>query len=103
MPKLNISAMSKGDIRKHRALCRSVGDEIGTNAMIAWLGRRPNSGASDAPDKAAIAIADALEPLRNNGVVKMPLHGYTVKRTRRIGGVEPKMGFSVVRNTARAK
>ena len=102
MPKLNIDALTKGEIRKHRALCKSVGEELGTATMIRWLNERPEK-ADASPDKAANLIADALEVLRDNKTVKPPLHGFTIKRARRIVGTEPARAFAVTRNTAPAK
>ena len=104
MPKLDLSALSKGEVRKHRALCNSVGEELGTETMIKWLSQRPEKGdSSSPPDKAANLIAEALEPLRGNKNAKIPLHGFTVKRARRLGGMEPAQAFTVTRNTAPAK
>ena len=104
MPKLNLTALTKGEARKYGALCKSVGESLGTSTMIAWLNQRHAMGGDSAPaDKGAMLIAEALEPLRENKTVKVPLHGYTIKRARRLQGTEPAQAFTVTRNTAPAK
>ena len=87
--------LTKMEQRKLTALCKAVGNDLGHDVFFQWYVNRPAMGAP--VDNAAILIADALEPLRDNKTVKPPLHGFIVKRARRIGGAEPARGFTVTR------
>ncbi|MDE0005594.1 MAG: hypothetical protein OXQ29_23130 [Rhodospirillaceae bacterium] len=80
------SALSKGQLRKLNALRKSVGKEIGERAFADWIAART---ASNPRDDNAVRIADALWPLVEQGVLRIPRPGYLVKRGRGRIVVEP--------------
>lgn len=100
MPTLNMDALTKGEIRKLNALKKSVGDDLGTEVFIKWLTQRP--APKPKVDPVAERIAEALEPLARDPKIKTGLHGYTIKRARRLGGLEPAAPFVVFKNGKRA-
>ena len=102
MPKLNYDALTKGEIRKLNALKKSVGDELGEEVFLKWLLQRPTRETKPKVDPVAERIAEAISPLADDPKIKTGLHGYTVKRARRLGGLEPAAPFVVYKNGERA-
>ena len=98
MPKLNESALTKGELRKLNALKKSVGDDLGEEVFIKWLTQQP--APEPKADPVESMIREALAPLVANPKFKPGLHGYTVKRGRR--GAANSDGLLVYRNGARA-
>ena len=82
---INQSDLTKGQLRKLNALCKSVGHEIGERAFIEWL----SSQTAEDGDSSADLIADTLWPLVQDGSVKIPRGGYRVRRGRGRIIVEP--------------
>ena len=80
------SALSKGQVRKLKALRNSVGADIGERAFADWLATQ---SAGIPEDRNAARIADALWPLIGNGSLKIPRGGYVVRRGRGRIVVEP--------------
>ena len=83
MPKLNLDALTKGEIRKLNALKKSVGDELGEEVFIKWLVSQPKAPKVK-PDPVAERIVNTLESagLAN---ANLGLYGYTVRKARGIG------------------
>ena len=79
------SGLTKGQLRKLNALCKSVGNEIGERAFVEWLA----SQSAEDSDSNADLIADTLWPLVENGDLKIPRGGYRVRRGRGRIIVEP--------------
>ena len=79
------SSLTKGQLRKLNALCKSVGHEIGERAFVEWL----SSQTADEGDSSAELIADTLWPLVQDGSLKIPRGGYRVRRGRGRIIVEP--------------
>ena len=79
------SSLTKGQVRKLNALCKSVGQEIGERAFIEWL----SSQTEEEGDSGAETIANALWPLVQDGSLKIPRGGYRVRRGRGRIIVEP--------------
>jgi hypothetical protein len=74
------SDLSKGNLRKLNALRKSLGDEIAERAFAEW---QENQGANGATtDKNANTIVEALQPLIENGKLRIPRGGYTLRRGR---------------------
>lgn len=73
-------ALTKGQLRKLRALKKSVGDEIGEQAFAAWLASQDGSAAQD--DGNATTIVDTLWPLVQEGTLAIPRGGYRIRRGR---------------------
>ena len=80
------SALTKGQLRKLRALRKSVGADIGDRAFADW---RAAQAAPASDDARAARIAGALWPLVENGSLKIPRGGYIVRRGRGRIVVEP--------------
>ena len=81
------SSLSKGEIRKLKALRKSVGNEIGDKAFAEWLSSRP--AGSDKEDPNAETIVDVLWPLVEEGGLMIPRGGYLLRRGRGRIIVEP--------------
>src|SRR5215470_6922343 len=72
--------LSKGQHRKLNALRKSLGDEIADRAFAAWLESESSGG--EAPDKNALKIIEALQPLIESGRLRIQRGGYIVRRGR---------------------
>ncbi|MCY3829238.1 MAG: hypothetical protein F4114_11230 [Rhodospirillaceae bacterium] len=79
------SNLTKGQVRKLNALCKSVGHEIGERAFVEWL----SSQTEEEGDSGAETIANTLWPLVQDGSLKIPRGGYRVRRGRGRIIVEP--------------
>lgn len=79
------SKLTKGQLRKLNALCKSVGHEIGERAFVDWLSSQTNEDG----DQNADLIADTLWPLVQDGSLRIPRGGYRVRRGRGRIIVEP--------------
>ena len=99
MPKINMEALTKGEIRKLNSLKTSVGDELGEGVFIKWLSSR----AAPAPvvDKVAEKIRAALESagLADDRGFRLGNYGYTIRKSRGKGA----SGFDIKRNEASAR
>ena len=73
--------LTKGQRRKLNALRKSVGDEIGEQALTAWLSSQSASAAAEANQNAAM-IVDTLWPLVQQGTLAIPRGGYLLRRGR---------------------
>ncbi|MCY4408160.1 MAG: hypothetical protein OXC15_17465 [Rhodospirillaceae bacterium] len=74
------SALTKGQLRKLRALRKSVGDGIAERAFAEWLASQPGSAAK--ADANATTIVDTLWPLVEQGTLAIPRGGYLIRRGR---------------------
>jgi hypothetical protein len=82
-PNVDKSQLSKMELRKLNALCKSIGDELGTKAFTEWRRSRPEPQTSAPVDKTAEAIATAVMKLIESGQIKsLPRGGYSVRRGR---------------------
>lgn len=79
------SGLTKGQLRKLNALCKSVGHEIGERAFVEWL----SSQSAEDSDSNADLIADTLWPLVEKGDLRIPRGGYRIRRGRGRIIVEP--------------
>ncbi len=80
-PKLDEKALTKGELRKLNALRKSVGEDIGDQAFMDWLRKKPSAGV-ELEDKNAALIADTLIPLTEQNKLRIPRGGYLVRRGR---------------------
>ena len=81
------SGLRKGEIRKLRALRKSLGTEIADKAFAEWLSSR--SAGLDKEDANAGMIVDILWPLVEEGKLNIPRGGYLLRRGRGRIIVEP--------------
>jgi hypothetical protein len=79
--RVNESDLSKGQLRKLNALRKSLGDDIGNRAFAEWLSSRPD-GVAAPRDRNARTISDALQPLIDDGKLRIPRGGYVLRRGR---------------------
>ncbi len=80
-PKLDEKALTKGELRKLNALRKSVGEDIGDNAFVEWLRKKPAMMA-EPEDKNAALIVDTLIPLIEQNKLRIPRGGYVIRRGR---------------------
>ena len=83
---LDESTLTKGQLRKLNALCKSVGSDIGERAFAEWLA---SQATAEKADKNIETIADALWPLIQEGKLTIRRGGYLVRRGRGRIIVEP--------------
>ncbi|MDD9992210.1 MAG: hypothetical protein OXP75_10435 [Rhodospirillales bacterium] len=74
------STLTKGQLRKIRALRKSLGDEIADRAFLEWLASQPAARAE--PDGNATMIVDTLWPMVQQGTLSLPRGGYLIRRGR---------------------
>ena len=87
MTGIDEGALTKGQRRKLEALRKSVGEDVGERAFVAWLEtRREAAGKADGN---AAKIVDLLWPLVEEGRLAIPRGGYLLRRGRRRIIVEP--------------
>ena len=87
MDGIDESSLTKGQLRKLRALRKSVGDEIASRAFSEWLAKQ--QAASGKADVNAAMIVDTLWPLVEQGTLAIPRGGYLIRRGRGRVIVEP--------------
>ena len=87
MDGIDESGLTKGQLRKLRALRKSVGDEIAERAFSEWLAKQ--QAASGKADGNAVTIVDTLWPLVEQGTLAIPRGGYLIRRGRGRIIVEP--------------
>ena len=75
------TALTKGQRRKLNALRKSVGDDIGDQAFVAWLSSQ-SAASGTKPDENATLIVDTLWPLVQQGTLAIPRGGYLLRRGR---------------------
>ena len=80
LDRIDESALTKGQLRKLRALRKSVGDEIGDSAFAEWLASQ--GGGKPKADANAALIVDTLWPLVQQGTLAIPRGGYRIRRGR---------------------
>ena len=78
--RIDESALTKGQLRKLRALRNSVGEEIGERAFAEWLASQ--GGAKPKADPNAALIVDTLWPQVEQGTLAIPRGGYRIRRGR---------------------
>ena len=79
-PRFDERDLTKGQLRKLNALRKSLGDEIALRAFSEWLSSQP--AAANGNDPGAGKISDALQPLIEQGKLRIPRGGYVVRRGR---------------------
>ncbi len=78
-PKLDEKALTKGELRKLNALRKSVGEDVGEQAFVEWLRKKP-APVAELEDKNAALIADTLLPLVEQNKLRIPRGGYLIRR-----------------------
>ena len=84
--RIDEGVLTKGQLRKLKALRKSVGAEIGERAFMEWLASQSQVAVAD---RNAETIADALWAMVEQKQVSIPRSGYILRRGRRRVIVEP--------------
>lgn len=79
--KIDESTLTRGQQRKLDTLRRSVGEDIGERAFVAWLSTQPKPEVVE-EDRDAPLIVDTLWPLIQAGTLAIPRGGYLLRRGR---------------------
>ena len=87
MDGIDEGGLTKGQLRKLRALRKSVGEEIAERAFAEWLATQ--QAASGKADGNAATIVETLWPLVEQGTPAIPRGGYLIRRGRGRIIVEP--------------
>ena len=75
------STLTKGQIRKLNALCKSVGDNIAEDAFGKWM-KIQSKTPKEVRDPIADALVTALSHLENDKSFKLGTKGYVVRRAK---------------------
>ena len=81
-PAIDESTLTKGNLRKLRALRKSLGDKIADRAFAEWTRQKTGATAASPVDRNAELIASTLLPLAKSGKLRMGRGGYLVRRGR---------------------
>ena len=87
------SKLTKGQVRKLNALCKSVGDALGEEVFGKWMAQQASAAASK-PDPVAVKIEEALAGFADDRTFRLGNYGYTIRRARGKG----VSGFAVTKN-----
>ena len=79
MAQFDEAALSKGQLRKLRALRKALGTEIADRAFGEWIQSAP-AEISAQEDPTAKLISDSLMPLAASGKLRIPRGGYLLRR-----------------------
>ena len=75
------STLTKGQVRKLNALCKSVGNDIAENAFGKWM-KTQTKKPKEVTDPVADALVAALSNLQNDKSFKLGNKGYVVRRAK---------------------
>ncbi len=79
---IDMSALTKGQLRKLNALRKSIGEKLGEEAFAKWLKKKEQAQGTVTEDKNAALIAEMLMKLINENKLRIPRGGYLVTRGR---------------------
>ena len=82
MPSFKEKDLSKGDLRKLKAIRNSIGDKIADDAFAIYLSEKPKKPEIKV-DKHAESIRALVEKDVLDGKIKLPKKGYVIKRGRK--------------------
>ena len=91
---INESKLTKGQVRKLKALRKSVGSELGEEVFSKWLAQQATAAAEPKRDTIALKIEDALGGFVGDKSFRLGNYGYTIRRARGKG----VSGFVVTKN-----
>lgn len=80
--------LTRGELRKLKALRKSLGKHIADKAFTEWLAAR-RTGTSMKEDKNAELVVEVLQPLIKQGRLRIRRGGYLIRRGRGRVIVEP--------------
>ena len=95
---MKISKLTKGQVRKLKALRKSLGPKIADPAFSKWLKTQNSSKSGGKPDPVATQLERSLESLASKKI-NLGTWGYTIKRAKGKGA----KGFVATRNQKPSK
>ena len=78
---IDLSTLTKGQIRKLNALRKSVGDDIAENAFGKWM-KTQSKTPKEVRDPVADALVAVLDQFKNDKTFRLGTKGYVVKRSK---------------------
>ena len=90
---MRISKLTKGQVRKLKALRKSLGPKIADPAFYEWLKTQTSSKSGGEPDPVAEKLERSLKSLSSKKI-NLGTWGYTIKRAKGKGA----KGFVATRN-----
>ena len=75
------STLTKGQIRKLNALCKSIGNDIAEDAFSKWM-KTQSQTPKEIRDPVADALVTALSNLSTDKSFKLGAKGYVVRRAK---------------------
>ena len=78
---IDVSSLTKGQVRKLNALRKSVGDDIADNAFTKWM-KTQSKTRKDVRDPVADALVAALDKFKDDKAFRLGAKGYVVKRSK---------------------
>lgn len=85
--------LTRGQLRKLKALRKSVGDKLGEEVFRKWLAQQATASTSNA-DPVALKIEEALAGFSKDKSFNLGVYGYTIRRARGKGA----SGFVATKN-----
>ena len=79
---IDLSTLTKGQIRKLNALRKSVGNDIAEDAFGKWMKFQSNAPNAFASDPVADALVAALDQFKDKNTFRLGAKGYVVKRSK---------------------
>ena len=79
---IDVTTLTKGQVRKLNALRKSVGDALGEKVFGKWLAKQAQASAARRADPVAEAIAKALAAFEDDPKFRLGRYGYTIRRAR---------------------
>ena len=79
---IDLSTLTKGQIRKLNALRKSVGDDIAEDTFGKWMKSQSKTPNAFARDPVADALVAALDQLKDDKTFRLGAKGYVVKRSK---------------------
>ena len=79
---IDVTTLTKGQVRKLNALRKSVGDALGEKVFGKWLAKQAQASAARRADPVAEAIAIALAAFEDDPKFRLGRYGYTIRRAR---------------------
>ncbi len=75
------STLTKGQVRKLNALCKSVSDDIAENAFSKWMTAQSQTS-KEVRDPVADVLVTALDQFKDDKTLRLGAKGYVVKRSK---------------------
>jgi hypothetical protein len=78
---IDVLTLTKGQVRKLKALRKSVGDDIADEAFTKWM-KTQSQMPKEVRDPVADALVSALGQFKDDKTFRLGMKGYVVKRSK---------------------